>query len=268
MNCPYCGAETREGQRYCTACGGDLRAAAAEATEQRPKIDLSDFFDELPAERPEPKPTPAPETPVSPQPVKTTPAPRPAARTAAPSQPEKKPEKAREKSKDTGLNAALMIVLILAVAVVTFVLLLLFWPKEENPGAPRYDQGVQAGSVIEHQTPTEAPAPTETPEPTPEPTVDPATEYVLPESNVRYLTEEDLRSLSHEELCFARNEIFARHGYIFQQEQIDAYFAGKSWYRGTVTGADFRDSVLNEYELANISLIVAYEKDHFGGSYY
>ena len=271
MKCPYCGADTQEGQRFCTACGGNLRAAA-QAPKEKPKIDLSAYFDELPAEHPEPekkKPTDELRAELRPEkPAEPVTAPRPTQKPAA-RQEEKKPAKKKQGS-EKGLNIALMIALVLAVATVTFVLLLLFWPKEENPGAPRYDEGVQQGSVIEHPVQTETPAPTETPEPTPspEPTVDPASEYLLPESNTRNLTEEDLSGLSHEELCLARNEIFARHGYIFHHTQIDAYFQSKSWNRGTVTGAEFKDSVLNSYELANISLIVNYENQHYGGSYY
>lgn len=93
-------------------------------------------------------------------------------------------------------------------------------------------------------------------------------DYLLPDSDSRYLTDEDLARLTHEQLCFARNEIYARHGRIFVVPEVAAYFAGKNWYHGTIQPANFNTEVLNEYEKANIQTISAYEKAHFGGSFY
>lgn len=112
--------------------------------------------------------------------------------------------------------------------------------------------------------PTAAPIPT----PSPTPTNTPEPDYLLPDSSSRYLTESDLSVLSHRELCLARNEIFARHGRMFDTPEIRAYFESKSWYRGTIAPSQFRDSVLSEIEKANIEYIVNYENKHFGGSYY
>ena len=96
----------------------------------------------------------------------------------------------------------------------------------------------------------------------------PSSEYLLPDSDSRYLSEADIAHLSHEELCFARNEIFARHGWIFSVDEIAEFFAGKAWYRGTVSPANFDYDVLNEYEKANIRTISTVEKNYYGGSYY
>lgn len=84
-------------------------------------------------------------------------------------------------------------------------------------------------------------------------------DYILPQSSTRLLTEEDLEGLSAHELMLARNEIYARHGRKFIDEQIQAYFNGKSWYNGTIEAADFDSSVLNDVERANISFIGAHE---------
>lgn len=43
-------------------------------------------------------------------------------------------------------------------------------------------------------------------------------EYIFPDSDSRYLTEEEVRKIDPGELRLARNELFARHGYIFQDE--------------------------------------------------
>ena len=86
-------------------------------------------------------------------------------------------------------------------------------------------------------------------------------EYILPESDSRYLAEGDLWGLSKEKCRIARNEIFARHGRRFDDESLQAYFDSCSWYTGTVAPEDFDDSVLNEYEVANRDLIVKYEQE-------
>lgn len=116
--------------------------------------------------------------------------------------------------------------------------------------------------------PTSTPAPTAEPEITPEPTPDPADMYLLPDSNSRYLTREDLRDLTQEQCCLARNEIYARHGRQFNTAQIAAYFSTKNWYQGAIPAASFSETVLNEYELANINFIYQYELDRWGGTFY
>jgi len=86
-----------------------------------------------------------------------------------------------------------------------------------------------------------------------------ASEYIFPESNTSYLSEAQVAALSKEELRLARNEIYARHGYIFTKEDLKAYFQSKSWYVGTTTET-ISDEFLNEYEIANRDLIAKYEK--------
>ncbi|WP_296838267.1 YARHG domain-containing protein [Marvinbryantia sp.] len=91
-------------------------------------------------------------------------------------------------------------------------------------------------------------------------------DYVIPDSDSRYITEEDLSSLSADEILLARNEIYAKHGRIFNNAALDEYFRSKSWYQPTVAGSDFTDSyaasVFNDCEIANISTMVKYEKAH------
>ena len=83
--------------------------------------------------------------------------------------------------------------------------------------------------------------------------------YVLPDSSSRYLSESEVSGLSKQDLMYARNEIFARHGYIFQDAGLKQYFESKSWYHGTVAPGDFTSSMLNAFEEANIKLIKKYE---------
>ena len=113
--------------------------------------------------------------------------------------------------------------------------------------------------------PARTPEPSPAPLPTPAPTPAVASEYLIPGSDSRYITEADLADLSREQIMLARNEIYARHGRIFETPEIAAYFNAKSWYRGTVDPRSFSESVFNEYENANISLIRRYEIAHWGG---
>mgnify|MGYP004515262783 CR=1 FL=1 len=85
-------------------------------------------------------------------------------------------------------------------------------------------------------------------------------EYVLPFSDTVYLEESDLYGLSQNELKIARNEIYARHGRMFKDEQLQAYFDACSWYIPSIAPEDFKDSMLNSVEIANRDLIVEYEK--------
>lgn len=58
-----------------------------------------------------------------------------------------------------------------------------------------------------------------------------ARDFILPDSDKRKLTEADLIGMDKDTLRLARNEIFARHGYVFKDEAIKTYFEGKGWYQ-------------------------------------
>ena len=86
-------------------------------------------------------------------------------------------------------------------------------------------------------------------------------QYILPTSNSEYLTMEDLEGLTATECRVARNELYARHGRMFTDEALQAYFDSRDWYVGSIAPEDFDESVLNEYEFANRDLIVVYEEE-------
>lgn len=52
--------------------------------------------------------------------------------------------------------------------------------------------------------------------------------YLFPTDTQVLSTE--LEGLTSEELMLARNEIYARHGYVFTDQELKAYFESKSWY--------------------------------------
>lgn len=53
----------------------------------------------------------------------------------------------------------------------------------------------------------------------------------------------------------AKNEIYARHGYIFKDEDLNNYFMVQLWYEPFYMPEDFNDSVFNDYEKANLKLL-------------
>lgn len=84
-------------------------------------------------------------------------------------------------------------------------------------------------------------------------------EFVFPEDNVFPIDASDLEGKTAAECKIARNEIYARHGRKFNDEQLQGYFDLCSWYEGTTAPKDFSDAVLNEVEKANLQMISEYE---------
>ena len=82
--------------------------------------------------------------------------------------------------------------------------------------------------------------------------------YVLPESNEKELSADELRDLGEDRLRIARNEIYARYGRSFQDEALVQYFQKKAWYCQSET---IDDIVLSETELANRDLILQAEQN-------
>jgi hypothetical protein len=54
----------------------------------------------------------------------------------------------------------------------------------------------------------------------------------------------------------AKNEIYAKHGYIFKDPDLNNYFMGQLWYNPSCKPEDFNDSVFNECEKENLKLLV------------
>ncbi len=71
------------------------------------------------------------------------------------------------------------------------------------------------------------------------------------------LTEDTLGELFTEDLRILRNEIFARHGRIFKDAELQKYFASQTWYQ---PNPDFKDDQLVEIESKNLSAIKSAEE--------
>ena len=86
-----------------------------------------------------------------------------------------------------------------------------------------------------------------------------AEQYVFPGSDYRWYSERELEGYPKETLRLGRNEIYARHGRIFESADLRQYFESKSWYHGYLTADEFDDSVLNQYERDNLELFKTME---------
>ena len=76
-------------------------------------------------------------------------------------------------------------------------------------------------------------------------------------TNKQYYTKENFENEPKLVIHLAKNEIYARHGYIFKNENLYNYFMGCVWYNPTCKAEDFDDSVLNEYEKANLEILAS-----------
>jgi len=78
-----------------------------------------------------------------------------------------------------------------------------------------------------------------------------------PEASIGYMTDADLQYMTKTELQIMRNEIFARHGYIFKTNpQMVSYFNSQSWYYPKYSDVNY---LLTEIEKSNLKLIKSYE---------
>lgn len=79
--------------------------------------------------------------------------------------------------------------------------------------------------------------------------------FIFVNSDRVRLSHEDLRNLSQQQLRIARNEIYARRGRFFRDQQLAAYFSRFAWYR-----PHSWDVSLNATEAANVKLITSMER--------
>ena len=127
----------------------------------------------------------------------------------------------------------------------------------ETPVSPTEPPGTPTETP---ESPTEPPAaPTEAPAALAPPTAAPESEYILPHSDTEPLTLDQLQGLTAEQARIARNEILARHGRMFNDQELQRHFDGCSWYSGTVPADSFDYNQLSPLEQQNVEVIKQYE---------
>ena len=78
--------------------------------------------------------------------------------------------------------------------------------------------------------------------------------YIFPDADTSYVSKSSVKKLSDEELQYAVNEVYARHGLKFTKKNKER-FEKKEWYVGTVD--DQNDISLNKYEKKNVDTMAA-----------
>jgi hypothetical protein len=71
------------------------------------------------------------------------------------------------------------------------------------------------------------------------------------------VTEESLGALFAEDLRLLRNEIYARHGRVFKDKDLQKYFDSQPWYKAN---PDFKDEQLSQIESDNLAKIKTAEE--------
>lgn len=278
MFCTNCGAQLPDGTKFCTSCGAALGgpgpADAAPAAGPDPDKTVQGF---VPVQAPDPVPSPPPD-----------PAPRSSHGT-------------------TALAVIMSLVAVAAVAALAIVLLDPFGTpaaSEDDQGGQAQEQvnGTDGGTddaaddataddadAGAADTTTEDDAATDDgtsrggdnnvvvvvngdkdPAPAPDTVVVHDTgSYVLPDSATHTYSASELSHLSDWELYLARNEIYARHGREFRNDDLQRYFDSQSWYTPLYSPDDFdarSSSILNSVEQANAATILSVEQSR-GSAY-
>ena len=83
------------------------------------------------------------------------------------------------------------------------------------------------------------------------------------DSSAVLFSEEDLNGLSARELTYLRNSVYARHGYIFNSQELNDFFSGYIWYSPN-PGVTTEDVSANEKK--NAAMIRNYQ-DTYGMTY-
>lgn len=80
-------------------------------------------------------------------------------------------------------------------------------------------------------------------------------DYVIADSDSRYLTQDDIDKLTLRGINYAKNEIYARHGRDFKSSELQRFFNSRYWYHVQYTLTDENDAIItnsfNQYEKEN-----------------
>ena len=85
-------------------------------------------------------------------------------------------------------------------------------------------------------------------------------EYIFPDTDKELLTEEDVKDLPAQLLAYGRYEILAKHGELFESEELKDYFGTQKWYFGFLADEKEVEGLLNDYEKENLDFLKKQEK--------
>ena len=244
MYCQNCGAWMSDDSQFCMKCGAKV-------------TDLEETTVSS-----EPTPEPTAEKTVAAAPVAVASVTKPASQ-------QKSVQQGRNDSQ-VAIIACLSVLVVALVAVLVYTQLLAHpnsasssssaASKTVSTTSSNSDSSGKSGTTIGTTTPTDTKTTTTTDTKSTSETST-SSDYVLPDSDTHLYTRDELESLSDQQLFYARNEIYARHGRGFDSDELQTYFDSKSWYTRQYDPADFPDSLLNSTEKANAGLMLEIEKD-------
>lgn len=79
-----------------------------------------------------------------------------------------------------------------------------------------------------------------------------AAEFIIPHSDTEKISVHDIATLDLKIIELAKNEIYARHGLVFQFPEMNKYFTAKTWYKAN---KNFQKNTLNYFEASNVRLL-------------
>lgn len=194
---------------------------------------------------------------------------------------------AQKKKKKKKTNTIRNIILAILGMIILFVITLMFafgefstWlgigEKDDKPAVtvtsqpkvtadPNWEADVKETPKKEEKTPepteepTKAPARTPEPEPTGDPVEERGGEYLYP-SDTHIITEGELNEMSRSEIKYIYWEIYARHGYTFDNELADYFENNHEWYLPTTSDEAKVEAKFNSIEKRNKQIIYDYQK--------
>jgi len=129
--------------------------------------------------------------------------------------------------------------------------------------APTLAQNLDDRGVDEEVAPPAPPEKTSPPVTPPAPAPQAASSGRWPWTSQRPIRGSDLEPLSVRELELMRNEIYARHGWIFRRPDLRNYFESQPWYRPRSDNAFYSnqqvEAELSPLEKRNIQIIFSRE---------
>jgi flagellar basal body-associated protein FliL len=78
---------------------------------------------------------------------------------------------------------------------------------------------------------------------------------LIPEIDTRYYTDKDVQGKSKDDVQAMLNELYARHGYIFQDATLKSQYEKQSWYKGTESDMSKVEQSFNTYEKKNLEYL-------------
>lgn len=83
-------------------------------------------------------------------------------------------------------------------------------------------------------------------------------DYIFSFSDSRLISDSEINNLDYNLRAYARNEIYARYGYVFSMSKFRDYFMSKSWYSENPS-FNIQTQILNPIEKENIEIIKRHE---------